>query len=240
MKPEDLSKALDYAFERLVNWFSCVRDPKRTCEGIFALSSDSTDAVRRAIPIWLISFLLTLVTTGWVYQLYGIGLGNPSFHVAQGAVLLSMLFATAFSIWAGLRLCGLPAMFGRIFVVWTVYVSSLSPLYSLIVSPTLALHISLLKSIKSANHTFESGLTALVTVPLDQVSSPLNGLAALLTVMLLPFSLIQLGRVLDAIAHLCGLNRTQAIRAGALGLVIATVPSTLLGALYQVLIYSFL
>jgi hypothetical protein len=240
MKPEDFAKSFDFIFDQLVKWFGCLLHPTKTYGSILSLASDGTDAIKRVMSVWVTSFLLTVFSSGWVYQLYGIGMSNVAFFLTQSVLMLAVLFCTVFAIYLAFKAYRLDAKFSEIFVVWAVYASAFAPIYALIVSPAAAKGIAALKSLKAQGVAIDNVGQAYISAAMLQGNGMLEVLAALSVALVFPFSIFHMSRVMTSVASVAQLPKVAAFNAGALGMIFALVPIALLSIMGQFMIYSFL
>jgi hypothetical protein len=240
VKIEDLTKAVEAAYELLVKWWSCISAPTKTAEEILDLAASPADAVRRALPVWAVAFVLSVILTGWVYQLYGIGMGNVTFLLAQSTLLLVLLFSGALSLHFSLKLHRLPSSFHVVFVVWTVFTSAFAPIVSVLASPLLALTVAELQIAKKNGVSLVDAAAQLFTLVERSSNQHTVGLALAAVILIGPLTFTQSARAFDFLAQTLPVDRRRLFSAGAFGLLLGVIPLAPVSALNHLIIYAFL
>lgn len=240
MKPEEFVKSFEFLVDAFITWTASVRNPSQMCRLILSEAQDEPDAVKRAIKLWVTSFLVTLFLQGWAYQLHGIGFGNISFYLSSGFFVLAVLLVMVVSIHYGFIFLKLSTPFRDTFVVYTVFVSAFSPIVGILVSPSLAQQLGALKTLKSQSPDLDSAVTSFISLVQDQQSSSFGAVALIGQAFVIILGLAQMAMVLDFLSERLKLERVRVFNAAALGMTIGFFPIIVIAVINMVMIYSFL
>jgi len=241
MKPESLSKSLEFLVEAFLEWVRCLRSPIKTARTILSEARDDLDAIRQAMKLWIVAFVLGALLQAGVYRLHGITLSDVSFYLNTGMLLLLMLFAFVLALHFGFRVFGLRAPFRDTFVVYTVLLAALSPFLAILSLPSSFRLLGVLSTLKQEKPELGQGLERYFELMGTQGDSLLGVLAALSSVVISIFYFWVAAVVFSELAMRWDIERARLFNAGSFGMVIfGLLPSTPIAAIQAITLYSFL
>lgn len=241
MKPESLAKSLDYLVETFLEWVRCLRAPLKTAQAILAEAQDDLDAMRRAMKLWIVAFILGAVLQTGIYRLHGISLSDVSFYLSTGMLFLLMLFAFVVSLHFGFRVFRLRAPFRDTFVVYTVLLSALSPFLAILALPSSFRLLKVLSTLKGEEPGLGEGIRRYFELTGTHSDTLLGVLNSLSSVAISVFYLCVAAIVFAELSRRWGVERVRLFNAGSFGMVIfGLVPAIPLAAIQIITLYSSL
>lgn len=240
MKPEEFGKSFEFILDALLRWVACLRGPAALSRSILTIAADPTDAFKRTISIWITAVLLSIIVRGWAYQFHGLGLTNMAFHLTSTLLLLAILVCFVLAIQLAFRIYRLPISFTENFVVYTVHISALAPFIALLYSPQVAHATGILKRLKADGVGLDQVLQRYFDAQYAHQDSALALTAMFISVMTLPLFSLQFSLVFSLLAERSGAARVAVFQAGALGIVLGALPTTLFTVMNLLIVYSYL
>lgn len=216
MKPEDLGKTIEYLVEKLFAWFSCIREPARIAASLLDNAESSEAAVRKAMPVWVTSYLLSVLASGWVDQYNGLA-ENYYVMVASFVLSLASSFLTPFVAYLAMRAYGLAVEFGTVFVAYTIYLTAVTPFYSLMTSGLSQQTYALLKESRQHGTDLLLVLSNIIKIYMGQGKGTLETVSSIGGFIIMPLLMIQGARCFMYIAKYKSLDRAKTLEAGSLG-----------------------
>lgn len=241
MKPEGLAKSLEFLVESFLEWVRCLRAPLKTAQAILADAQDDLDAIRRAMKLWIVAFVLGAVLQAGIYRLHGISLSDVSFYLSTGMLFLLMLFAFVLALHFGFRIFRLRAPFRDTFVVYTVLLSALSPFLAILALPSSFRLLRVLSTLKGEKPDLGEGIRRYFELTSTQADTLLGVLNSLSSVAISVFYLCVAAMVFAELSRRWSMERAQIFNAGSFGMVLfGLVPAIPLAAIQIITLYSFL
>jgi hypothetical protein len=127
---EELKSVLVSVGTLLVEWFLAALHPVKKCRSFLAIKSEP-ERIRRALRLWLDSFLVSLVVYLPLYVYYGIGLKSLEFHLPIFLFLTMGMIGSGFCLWLSLRIYSIRATFPDVIAIYVAYVMCYQPLLNL-------------------------------------------------------------------------------------------------------------
>jgi hypothetical protein len=235
----ELTSALSGLIDIFVEWVEYVRHPFLACDRL--LVDYETDQVRlkRAMKIWLSSFIISVVVLTPLYNRGGIGLATLGFHLSLFFFVTLALLLTSGAIHIGLLWDGVKSRFGDTLLIYSLFFGTFSPLFSLLSYPSLAILFSSLK-VSKAQHlgSWETAVAVskAFSSPSPIAAIPLQFEHALTVVASLALS----GMFAEAVAKYYQKDRHRILSSMSFSIaVLGIVPGLICAWFYYYVVFSF-
>jgi hypothetical protein len=135
MQLKDIEEGLQHFLDLFLTWVTALHHPAETCDEILAAGNER-DKLSKALRLWLVSFLVTLVLQFPIFHAVGIAWDDLGFHLPAFGMLTMTVVAFGCALHIGLRLFRIPSTLYDVISVYTAYVGVYVPLISLLSYPT--------------------------------------------------------------------------------------------------------
>lgn len=229
MKFEELSKPLSLPSNSVRAWVATIANPLSMCRSILDETSDTTDAVIRALKIWFIGALITILfAQGAIYRFYNINSFSVDFYLSITSILLIGSFLLVIPVHFAFFIFRLPISFRDTFITFLVLTSTFFPLIALASTPQLVGILEILNIIKTQDidlSSWDGFLTQILSVLEKRVESNktpgtillyLNSFASAVTPLLFA---IQISIIFNFLSERSEIERHRVFDAGTFGLV---------------------
>jgi hypothetical protein len=236
---DDIRKGMDAIADLVVQWIQYIRDPRGSAIRLLAEVEPEQSRIRRAMGIWVISFVLSLLILTPVYSSVGIGFKNFEFQLVAFLFLTGTLICAGACMHIGFNRYGIRSKFGDTLLVYTVFFGCYSPLFNLLGYPYLYAIFGALRQAKAEHlglydtpvRVFSSLQSSAASVRIvGPVGSMLINLAAILLI----------GAFAGTIADYYGTTRKQILLSLSFSMsILAQVPVFLMTFLYYLVVYTY-
>jgi hypothetical protein len=235
---DDIRKGLDAIADLVVQWIQYIRDPRGNAIRLLAEPEPEQSRIRRAIGIWIISFVISLLVLTPIYSSVGIGFKNLEFQLPAFLFLTGALICAGACIHIGLKRYGVPSKFGDTLLVYTVFFGCYSPLFNLVSYPLLYAMFGVLRHVKSEHLGISDAAAELFTsfssTASLRVVGPVTSILLQLAVGLL------FGMFAGTMADYYGSTRKQILISLSFSITIMSqLPGLLMIFLYYFVIYTY-
>jgi len=235
---DDIKKTFASVSDLLSDWLRFLRRPFASCEQ--ELSSQSTDdgKIKRAVSIWVTSFIISLIILLPLYSLMGIRLENLEFQLPACVILFLSFLSSCAVIHVGLRWSKIDSQFADTFLIQAITLSTYTPLLYIIAYPSNYRVMSVLKDAKVRHLGFGETLQAMFAQPIhpsayDTATQAYAGIFMFLAIV--PVAIFA-----EAASRHYAVKRSRVLSSLSFSTVVGGIlPSAILSALYFFVIYTF-
>jgi hypothetical protein len=238
MDLDDVRKGMDALADLLVQWIQNIRDPRGNAIRLLAEVEPEQLRIRRAMGIWIISFVISLLILTPIYSSIGIGFKNFEFQMVAFLFLTLSLVGAGACIHVGLNRYGLRSKFGDTLLIYTVFFGSYTPFFNLLGYPHFYNLVQALRQAKS-EHLGLYDATAKVLTLSDSATS-ISFLTPVGSMLLYVATAWLMGTMAGTVAEYYGTTREQILISLSFSLsVLAPLPLLLVTFLYYFVVYTY-
>lgn len=239
MSFNDLTLAMNAIIDVFVEWLEYARHPFLACNRLLGDYETGQVRLKRAMKIWVSSFIISVVVLTPLYNRAGIGLVTLGFHLSLFLFVTVALLAASGAIHIGLRWDGVKSRFEDTLLIYSLFFGTFSPLFCLLSYPSLALMLSSLMVSKA--HHLGSWETAVAVSKAFSAPSPVASILlqfehALTAVASLALS----GMFAEAVAKFHQTDRQRVLSSMSFSIaVLSIVPGFICALFYYYVVSSF-
>lgn len=150
MKLEGQYKPFDVTIDSVRAWLATIMNPSKMCRSILDETPDTADAITRALKIWFVGALVTILfAQGAIYRFYNIDPFSLEFYSSIAAILLVGSFLLVLPVYCAFFIFRLSISFRDTFVTFLVLTAVFFPLIALASTPVLVVILEFLRIIKT-------------------------------------------------------------------------------------------
>lgn len=230
MKFEALYKSFDFTSDSVRAWAATIMSPSKMCRSILDETPDTADAIIRALKIWFIGALVTILfAQGAIYRFYKIDPFSLEFYSSITAILLIGSFLLVLPVYCVFLIFRLSISFRDTFVTFLVLTAVFFPLIALASTPLLVMVLEFLRIIKTHAidlTTWDSFFTQIEstfmkTVESNKTTWTIWSYSRVLTSSLPAFLFaIQVSSIFNFLSERYQIERIRVFDAGTFGLVL--------------------
>jgi hypothetical protein len=147
MELSDIIKGAESMRRLLPNWIQCLRHPLQFSDQQFINLKDENAKVLRAISLWTVSFVLTLLVLFPLYHVVGIGLEDREFHLSTFFILLLSVLTSGVFFHIGFLWSGIKSKLNDTLLMEAVTMSCYTPFITL---TSYSVYLQIMNSINEA------------------------------------------------------------------------------------------
>ncbi len=239
MSFNDLTSALNAIIDIFVEWLEYVRHPFLACDRLLVDYESDQVRLKRAMKIWVSSFIIGIVVLTPLYNRAGIGLATLGFHLSLFLFVTLALLLTSGAIHIGLRLDGVKSRFGDTLLIYSLFFGTFSPLFCLLSYPSLALLFSSLR-VSKAHHLGSWATAEAVSKALSAPSQIAGIFIQFQHALTVVASLALSGMFAEAVAKYYQTDRPRVLSSMSFSIaVLGIVPGIICAMFYYYVVFSF-
>jgi hypothetical protein len=238
MTLDEIRKELDAIVDVLVQWIQYIRDPRGRAVKLLGVQEEEQSRIKRALGIWVVSFVISLLVLTPVYSSVGIGFKNVEFQLAIFLFLTSALICAGACAHIGFRWYGLRSNFGDTLLVYTVFFGSYSPIFNFIAYPYSYVLFRALRQAKSGQlGIYDAAVTGFTSLQSGAMVTFVGPVANLFTTVA---TFLLLGMFASTLADYYRTTRKQILISLSFSFtVLAMIPTLLMTFLYYFVVYTY-
>jgi hypothetical protein len=144
-----VGEALDWLLDALGVWLRCVTQPIAVLNAVLPEVTDNYSHLSAAAQVWVPSFLISLILTFPVLNLFGIEWNNVGFHLCNSLTSILYMLAMVFVTHKVLLWRKMNSEYVRTLAMYTTAVAPYLPAFALLNLPSTYIIFNIIRQLKN-------------------------------------------------------------------------------------------